>query len=377
MRRLLKGPPGALDRGPNRVGRIWRGCCLQAPCDGGWAPGCRRRCRRCPCAAGGPARWSAGAPGDRGWGRPQTLRPRTTAPPAATSDSCACTSPPRHRTNATSLASYTSVKLTNGSIHFGSPAEITPHMTSQRTNRHTGRNSLHCSGQEADSVAVWMVTTTWQLAHLPRAPQYCGATATDILPSLGNDASSIAQAVGVISSSIRSASRRCTGTGSHVDWFMNCCRFCSLPSGSLDAWLGSTCGGRPASVPAGSSRLWLANPCAAPTRTHQPHTTPTSSGHGSLHVRPSTKHAQEQAEPEAARECGCLAHRGQSHPWIGRTGSNHDGTLLGQQSLLLLAGLDIREEQEGRFPWVRTRLTHPNRWRAKQRAVPDATSVSR
>ncbi len=98
-----------------------------------------------------------------------------------------------------------------------------------------GRNSRHCSGQEAVSVAAWTLTATWQFARFPRAPQYCRATATDILPSLGTDTSSITQAVGVMSGSIRSQIRRCTGTGSHVDWFTNCCRFCSLPSGSREA----------------------------------------------------------------------------------------------------------------------------------------------
>lgn len=49
-----------------------------------------------------------------------------------------CTSPPRRRTNATSLANCDSVSPENGSIHFGSSAEITPPMPSQRTTRPTG-----------------------------------------------------------------------------------------------------------------------------------------------------------------------------------------------------------------------------------------------
>lgn len=57
--------------------------------------------------------------------------------------------------------------------------------------RSLGRNSRHCSGQEAVSLAAWTLTATWRLARLPSAPQYCGATATDILPSLGTDTSSI------------------------------------------------------------------------------------------------------------------------------------------------------------------------------------------
>lgn len=75
---------------------------------------------------------------------------------------------------------------------------------------------------------AWTLTATWQLALFPRAPQYCGATPADIRPSLGTDTSSITQAVGPINGSMRSTIRRCTGTGSHVDWFTNCCRFCSL-----------------------------------------------------------------------------------------------------------------------------------------------------
>ncbi|EMF56991.1 hypothetical protein SBD_1528 [Streptomyces bottropensis ATCC 25435] len=79
------------------------------------------------------------------------------------------------------------------------------------------------------------LTATWQLACLPKAPQYWRATATDIFPSLGNDTSSTAQASRPITGTIRSAIRRRTGTGPHVDWFTNCCRFCSFPSGSRAA----------------------------------------------------------------------------------------------------------------------------------------------
>jgi hypothetical protein len=80
-----------------------------------------------------------------------------------------------------------------------------------------GRNRRHCSGQEAVSLAAWTLTTTWQLARLPRAPQYCGATATDILPSLGSDTPSITQAVGAMSGSMRSQIRRCTGRAAWRD----------------------------------------------------------------------------------------------------------------------------------------------------------------
>lgn len=63
------------------------------------------------------------------------------------------------------------------------------------------------------SLAAWTLAATWQLARLPRAPQYCGALATDILPSLGSDTSSINQAVGLISGSMRSHMRHCMGIG--------------------------------------------------------------------------------------------------------------------------------------------------------------------
>ncbi|MER5521642.1 hypothetical protein [Streptomyces sp. NPDC002763] len=45
-----------------------------------------------------------------------------------------------------------------------------------------------------------------------------------------------------------------------------------------------------------------AGPCVAPTRTHQRRITPTSPGHGSLHVRPHTQHAPEQARCEDLTE---------------------------------------------------------------------------
>ena len=89
----------------------------------------------------------------------------------------------------------------------------------------SGTNSRHCSGQEAVSETACTLTATWQLACLPKAPQYWCATATDIFPSLGNDTSSTAHASGPILGTIRCAIRRRTGTGSQVDWFTNCCRF--------------------------------------------------------------------------------------------------------------------------------------------------------
>ncbi|GHE72481.1 hypothetical protein GCM10017771_96330 [Streptomyces capitiformicae] len=48
----------------------------------------------------------------------------------------------------------------------------------------------------------------------------------------GNDVSSTAQASGPSRGTDRSATCRRTGIGSQMDRFTNCCRFCSLPSGS-------------------------------------------------------------------------------------------------------------------------------------------------
>jgi len=76
-------------------------------------------------------------------------------------------------------------------------------------------------------VAAWTDTPTWQLATLPSAPQYCGATPTDQRPNLGKPVSSITHACGPIAAVIRWASRRRTGTGSHGLWLTNCCKACS------------------------------------------------------------------------------------------------------------------------------------------------------
>jgi hypothetical protein len=96
-------------------------------------------------------------------------------------------------------------------------------------------NNAQSSGTEAASVTACTVTATWQFAFLPSVPHHCRATATDIRPSFGNDTSSITNASGPIRGTSRWAIRRRTGTGSQVDWFTNCCRFCSLPSGSRAA----------------------------------------------------------------------------------------------------------------------------------------------
>jgi hypothetical protein len=81
-------------------------------------------------------------------------------------------------------------------------------------------------------VAAWMDTPTWQLATLPSAPQYCGATPTDQRPNLGKPVSSMTHACGPMAAVIRSARRRRTGVGSHGDWLTNCCSACSSASAS-------------------------------------------------------------------------------------------------------------------------------------------------
>jgi hypothetical protein len=96
-------------------------------------------------------------------------------------------------------------------------------------------------------VAAWTLTATWQFARFPTAPQYWRATPTDALPHLGNDTSSITHTSGAIASYNRSAIRRRTGSGSHGDWFTNCCRACMVPSGSRSA-IGWTDLRRPSSI---------------------------------------------------------------------------------------------------------------------------------
>lgn len=156
----------------------------------------------------------------------------------------------------------------------------------------SGTDNRHCSGQEAVPKTACPLTATWQLACSPSAPQYWCATVTGIRPPLGKDTSSTAQASGRICGTIRSANRRRTGTGFQVDRFTNCCRFCSLPSGSRSA-VGWTDLRRPSSVSPRRQQSPFARrrPCAAPTRTRQPRIAPTPPEHGSLHVRPHHHHA--------------------------------------------------------------------------------------
>jgi len=67
----------------------------------------------------------------------------------------------------------------------------------------SGRNSRQSSGQEAWSVAAWIDTPTWQLATLPSAPQYWGATPTEWRPNLGKAVSSMTHAAGWMAAVMR------------------------------------------------------------------------------------------------------------------------------------------------------------------------------
>lgn len=96
-------------------------------------------------------------------------------------------------------------------------------------------------------MAAWTLTATWQFARLPTAPQYWRATPADALPHLGNGTSSMTHTSGLTTLDIRSAIRRLTGSGSHGDWFTNCCRACMFPSGRRSA-IGWTDLRRPSSI---------------------------------------------------------------------------------------------------------------------------------
>ncbi len=73
-----------------------------------------------------------------------------------------------------------------------------------------GRNSRQFTGHEAVSVTRCTLGATWQLAVLPNAPQYCAATPGEAWPSSGKDTSSITQAAGRMSGSMRQASSAST-----------------------------------------------------------------------------------------------------------------------------------------------------------------------
>jgi hypothetical protein len=79
----------------------------------------------------------------------------------------------------------------------------------------SGRNSRQSNGQLACSVTALTDTPSWQLAVLPRVPEYWRCTPTEWSPSLGKPVSSTAQAVGANAVTSRSASRRRTGRQSH------------------------------------------------------------------------------------------------------------------------------------------------------------------
>jgi hypothetical protein len=71
-----------------------------------------------------------------------------------------------------------------------------------------------------------MKTTDWQLAVLPSAPQYCGATPTEALPFLGNSLGSRLQtSSGSLSIFAHNSQCRFRIHGSsHGESFMNRCR---------------------------------------------------------------------------------------------------------------------------------------------------------
>jgi hypothetical protein len=87
----------------------------------------------------------------------------------------------------------------------------------------SGRNSRQPSGQEAVSVTACTLTPIWQLATLPRVPEYCRATPGEPVPSFGKPLSSTAQATGPIASTARWASRARTASVSQVEVVTNCC----------------------------------------------------------------------------------------------------------------------------------------------------------
>lgn len=67
------------------------------------------------------------------------------------------------------------------------------------------------------------LTPIWQLATLPKVPEYCRATPGELVPSLGKPLSSTAQATGSTASTARWASRARTVSVSQVEVVRNCC----------------------------------------------------------------------------------------------------------------------------------------------------------
>jgi hypothetical protein len=72
-------------------------------------------------------------------------------------------------------------------------------------------------------ITACTLTPIWQLATLPKVPEYCRATPGEAVPHLGNPVSSITHTTGATTSQIRAASRRRTPVKSHVEDVTNCC----------------------------------------------------------------------------------------------------------------------------------------------------------
>jgi hypothetical protein len=83
-----------------------------------------------------------------------------------------------------------------------------------------GRYSSNDVSQVNPSAINAVETAIWQLATLPRAPQYCRCTPTDAVPCLGRPVSSIAKTPW--RTGISSRRRRQNGRTSHVEWVMKC-----------------------------------------------------------------------------------------------------------------------------------------------------------
>lgn len=94
-----------------------------------------------------------------------------------------------------------------------------PHVSSQLS----GQTSRQSSGQDAASVTACTVTPIWQLATLPRLPDYCRATPGQARPSLGKPVSSTTHTRGPMAATAQAASRSRTAAGSQAEAETNCC----------------------------------------------------------------------------------------------------------------------------------------------------------
>src|SRR6185312_15457099 len=99
----------------------------------------------------------------------------------------------------------------------------------------SGTNNRQFTGQDAVSVARWALTPIWQLVIFPAVPVYWRATHGEDVPDFRYPVSSKITASGASSRAIRWASWARTGVGSQGESDTNCCRACSLPSGSRAA----------------------------------------------------------------------------------------------------------------------------------------------